>query len=112
MALYLERILSKNQILELYLNIIEYGDGLYGIKAASQHYFQKKFQELTPKEGAFLAMLLPNPKKYSLSFRGKQLTPYAKKIIESILHKLSVTKYITHEEKIEAQKMPFSWEST
>lgn len=59
---FLERSLSKRRILELYLNVIEWGDGVYGAESASQHYFQKSAAALSPEEAAFLAAMIPNPR--------------------------------------------------
>lgn len=59
----LERSLTKQRILELYLNSIEFGDGVWGIGAASQHYFQKHPSRLTPFEATFLASLIAAPRK-------------------------------------------------
>lgn len=60
----IESKLSKNEILELYLNIIEFGPDLYGIANASQYYFNKKPKEINAAEGAYLALLMPSPRKY------------------------------------------------
>jgi monofunctional biosynthetic peptidoglycan transglycosylase len=60
----LESKLSKNEILELYLNIIEFGPDLYGITNASQNYFNKSPKEVNAAEGAYLALLMPSPRKY------------------------------------------------
>jgi monofunctional biosynthetic peptidoglycan transglycosylase len=59
---FLERNLSKRRILELYLNVIEWGDGVYGAEAASQYYFQKPAADLTAREAAFLSAIIPNPR--------------------------------------------------
>lgn len=61
---WVESSMDKVSMLELYLNVIEYGPNLYGIKAASEHYFGKHPSELTAAESLFLATLLPNPKSY------------------------------------------------
>lgn len=61
----MEKVLSKKRILELYLNGVEWGEGIFGIEAASRHYFGKPSSELTPEEAARLASVLPNPRKYS-----------------------------------------------
>lgn len=61
----LENNLSKKRILEIYLNIAEWGDGIFGIEAASRHYYGKPSSELTAEEAARLASVLPNPRKYS-----------------------------------------------
>jgi monofunctional biosynthetic peptidoglycan transglycosylase len=59
---FLERELPKRRILELYLNVIEWGDGIYGAEAASQYYFHKPAASLTPREAAFLSAMIPNPR--------------------------------------------------
>jgi monofunctional biosynthetic peptidoglycan transglycosylase len=58
---FLERDLSKKRILELYLNVIEWGDGIYGAEAASRVYFNKSASALTREEAAFLAAMIPSP---------------------------------------------------
>lgn len=97
-ALRLERALSKPKILEIYMNIAEWGPGIYGIRAASKYYFGKNPSELTAKEGAFLAMLLPNPKKNAQSYRQRWLTDYASHRINSILEKMAQAQYLSQEE--------------
>jgi len=59
---FMERELSKRRILELYLNVIEWGDGIYGAEAASQYYFHKPAAILNAREGAFLSAMIPNPR--------------------------------------------------
>ncbi len=61
----LERALSKRRILELYLNVVELGDGIFGAEAAARHYFGKSALELDPFEAARLASVLPNPIRYN-----------------------------------------------
>ena len=61
----MERVLSKKRILELYLNVAEWGEGIFGAEAASRHYYGKSSSELTPQEAARLASVLPNPKRYN-----------------------------------------------
>lgn len=58
---FLERELSKKRILEIYLNVIEWGDGVYGAEAASRRYFKKSASNLTREEAAFLAAMVPSP---------------------------------------------------
>lgn len=74
----LEKKLRKSRILELYLNIVEWGKGMFGIKAASRFYFKKEPQQLTLDEMVRLAAVLPNPKRmqpnrvdYSVLWRSK-----------------------------------------
>jgi monofunctional glycosyltransferase len=61
----IERNLSKRRILELYLNLIEWGEGIFGIEVASEHYYGKPAMGLTPQEAARLAAVLPNPRRFS-----------------------------------------------
>jgi monofunctional glycosyltransferase len=61
----LETELTKARILELYLNVIEWGDGIYGIEAASRVYFHESAAELGPEEAALLAAAIINPRLYS-----------------------------------------------
>lgn len=58
---FLERELSKKRILEIYLNVIEWGDGIYGAEAASRFYFKKSASNLTPAEAAYLSAMIPSP---------------------------------------------------
>ena len=58
---FLEKDLSKKRILELYLNVIEWGDGVYGAEAASRTYFNKNASALTREEAAYLAAMIPSP---------------------------------------------------
>ena len=59
---YLEKKLPKHRILELYLNVIEWGDGIYGAEAAARAYFNKSAANLTPQEAAYLSAMIPNPR--------------------------------------------------
>lgn len=109
-AIYMNQALSKNRIMELYLNIIEFGPGVWGIGEASRYYFKKSPTQLTPKEVAFLAMLLPNPKKYSQSFRDGQLSPFARKSVQRVLRKLTVTGDISKQRYFDELARPLSFE--
>ncbi len=63
-TLLLEAFLSKERILELYLNSVEWGEGVFGAEAAAQHYFRKPAARLSPYEAARLAVMLPRPRFY------------------------------------------------
>ena len=58
---FMERQLSKKRILEIYLNVIEWGDGIYGAEAASRNYFNKSASGLTAAEAAYLSAMIPSP---------------------------------------------------
>lgn len=66
----LELLWSKKRILEVYLNIAEFGNGIFGIQAASQFYFNKSAKDLTQQESALLAAVLPNPISYNAQKPG------------------------------------------
>jgi monofunctional biosynthetic peptidoglycan transglycosylase len=69
----LERHLSKKRIFEIYLNVIEWGDGVYGAEAAARHYYGKSCSELSSAEAASLAAVIINPRRYSPTNPGKRI---------------------------------------
>jgi hypothetical protein len=71
LTMYLEQALSKEQILELYLNSIEFGPMIYGIGPAAQHYFKTSPGELSLGQALYLASILPNPKRQHFGADGK-----------------------------------------
>lgn len=110
LAQKVEKVLSKNRILEVYLNCIEFGPGIYGIRKASYHYFSKHPSALDPKESAFLAMLLPSPKRYYISYKNKKLTKFAKTRINAILAKMRMGKVISPQEYEALKVARLRWE--
>ncbi len=72
-TLLIETCWSKERIMEVYLNVIEFGDGIYGAEAASQHYFKKSAAKLSKEEAAVLACLLPNPRVYGKNIGGSYI---------------------------------------
>ena len=64
-TILIEAIWGKKRILEIYVNSIEWGNGIYGVEAASQKYFKKSAKTITKREAALLAAVLPNPRKWS-----------------------------------------------
>lgn len=65
LTVWLEALLPKRRILELYLNIIEWGPGIYGAEAAAQHYFGVSASRLTSRQAALMATALPNPLEWN-----------------------------------------------
>jgi hypothetical protein len=88
LTLLLESALDKNRILEIYLNIIEWGPGTYGLRPAARHYFGKEPRDLSAKEMAFLVTLIPGPIKYQRSFAGGELSPNFEPMVTHLLSKL------------------------
>ena len=72
---YVEQSLSKDRIMEVYLNVIEFGPGVYGITRAASHYFGKTPTELTPPEAAYLALMLPSPVRRHIHYCEGGLSP-------------------------------------
>ncbi len=101
-AIRIERLYDKNFILEKYLNVVEFDKDIYGVKAASKHYFQVSAANLSIAQAAWLAFLLPNPKKYSVSFHKNRLTPFAFKQMSEIIDRLARFKRISEPERREA----------
>ena len=64
LTVMLERLLSKQRILEIYLNSVEWGEGVFGAEAAAQHYYRKSASKLSAYEAARLAVMLPRPKYF------------------------------------------------
>lgn len=79
---YIERQLRKSRILELYLNVIEWGEGVYGIEAASQYYFDKSASELNREECVRLAAIIPSPRKHRADVDSKYVLRRSKLILE------------------------------
>jgi membrane peptidoglycan carboxypeptidase len=98
LAMLLEATLTKQRILEIYLNVIEWGPGLYGLRPAARHYFGKDAAELTPKQMAFLVAIIPGPIKYQRSFASGTLSPGFRPLVDALLAKLRSVDAIGEEE--------------
>jgi monofunctional biosynthetic peptidoglycan transglycosylase len=80
----LEALLSKRRILEIYLNVVEWGNGIYGAEAASQHYFERPASDLSRAEAARLASMLHRPRSYT----GDPYTPYLDEHTDNLLDEM------------------------
>ncbi|HEY2535226.1 MAG TPA: biosynthetic peptidoglycan transglycosylase [Xanthobacteraceae bacterium] len=94
----LESALGKNRILEIYLNIIEWGPDLRGLRPAAHTYFGREPQALTPAEMAFLVAIIPGPIKYQSSFAHGSPGPGLRSLIDALLGKLRSVDAIGEEE--------------
>ena len=83
----LEHAMSKRRILELYLNVAEWGNGVFGAEAAARHHFGIPASALSPDQAAWLAVILPSPHRYE---RGR-LTPYLASRVDTILARMPAT---------------------
>jgi monofunctional biosynthetic peptidoglycan transglycosylase len=80
----MERVLSKRRILELYLNVAEWGEGVFGAEAAARYHFGLNAAALGPEHAAYLAAVLPSPRRYE---RAK-VTPYIAGRVDTILSRM------------------------
>jgi hypothetical protein len=94
----LESALGKDRILEIYLNIIEWGPDLRGLRPAARHYFDCEPQALTPAQMAFLVAIIPGPIKYQRSIARGTPSPGLRVLIDNLLAKLRSVEAIGEEE--------------
>ena len=85
----IERNLKKKRIIEIYLNVVEWGEGIFGIEAAAHHYFNKSAAALGPEEAARLAAILPNPRKLNPSGNSRYVARRAG-VIQNIMLKRGI----------------------
>jgi hypothetical protein len=103
---HIENVLEKDRILEIYVNAIEYGPGLYGIGPAAQHYFGKHPRDLGPVEAAFFSSILPAPKQRYKQYCEGTLSRWTTDKIARILSLMHKRGRLTDEELAQAQATP------
>ncbi|MEX6508240.1 monofunctional biosynthetic peptidoglycan transglycosylase [Jiella sp. M17.18] len=86
LALYFDFVLSKRRIMEIYVNIAEWDRGIYGIEAASEHYFHKHAAQLTPRQAALIAVTLPAPDARNPARPSGELNRLARRIERMAKH--------------------------
>jgi hypothetical protein len=106
LALLLDASLGKSRELEIYLNVIEWGPGVYGLRPAARHYFAREPMHLTPKQMAFLVSLVPGPIKYQRSIEGGVVTPFFEGLVATLLAKLRSVDALSGEEYAAALAEP------
>ena len=87
-TLMIETLWDKRRILEVYLNVVEWGDGVFGAEAAARHYYRLPASGLGPAQAARLAVMLPNPRKYEKNY-SPRLTAHAARI-QARMHMSSI----------------------
>lgn len=83
-TILIEFIWGKERIMEVYLNSIEMGNGVYGIEAAAQHWYHKPAKKLTNHEAASIAAMLPNPRKYNPVKKGAYMSRRSQYILRQM----------------------------
>ncbi len=94
-TVWLEIMLPKKKILEWYINLAEFGDGVYGAREAASHYFQTKPELLTIEQGVHLALVLPSPNAWSAGLRKRALTPFGHRRYLQIVTNMRLSGFIT-----------------
>lgn len=98
-TLLMELLMSKDQILEWYINLCEFGGGIYGVKPAGQYYFKTRPELLTIEQAVNLAVVIPSPNKWSKGLRSKFLTPFGQRRFARIVRNMYQAGYITEVQK-------------
>lgn len=107
LAYALEQELPKKRILEIYMNIIEWGPNLYGIGNASRHYFYKSPSKLTPLEAAFLGSIISNPTRHHYMYKRGSITDQWATYLEIIVSKMGVE--IDENDPVDPSELEFGW---
>ncbi|HYD41611.1 MAG TPA: biosynthetic peptidoglycan transglycosylase [Anaeromyxobacter sp.] len=94
----LEASVPKQRLLEVYLNVAEWGPGVWGIGPAARHWFGKDARDLTPREAAFLATVIPNPVRYHYMWNRGWLSDAWEERVDGLLRTMSVQGTLTEEE--------------
>jgi membrane peptidoglycan carboxypeptidase len=103
---YLEQILSKDEILELYLNVVEFGPAVYGVTAAADYYFGRSPAELDAAEAFFLASILPSPLRYTTVRDSAALSESRLVVLRSLMRAAQKRGLLSDDELAEALREP------
>ncbi len=98
----MELILTKEEILEWYINLAEFGDGVYGIQEGCWHYFKTKPELLSIEQSVHLALVLPSPNAWSRGLKAKNLTPFGHRRYASILNRMRQMGFVTRTQWVTA----------
>ena len=101
----MEKTLSKRRILELYLNVAEWGEGIFGVEAASLHYYGKPAALVTAEEASRLAAVLPNPRRYAVNGASRHVQRRAEAIY-TIMKKRGIVVEYYEDAAREAEQEP------
>ncbi len=102
-TILIETFWGKERIMEVYLNCIEMGNGIYGASAVAKHHFKKEASKLTRKECALIAATLPNPRKYNSAKPSKYMQKREKEILR-LMQLIGKVEYSKRDEKAENKK--------
>lgn len=103
---YVEQTLTKDRIMEIYVNVIEFGPGIYGIGPAARHYFGKHPRELNPIEAAFFSSILPSPKRRYMQYCEGKLSRWGDGKVQRILKVMHERGHLDADEYARAIETP------
>jgi len=109
LTIALEATVPKRRLMEIYLNIAEWGPGVWGIGPAARHWFGKDARELTPKEAAFLATVIPNPVRYHYMWSRGFLSEHWEERVEGLLRAMNSQGTLTEDELEGALAQPLTF---
>ena len=98
LSIELDATLSKERLLEIYFNIVEWAPGIFGIADAAEYYFAKRPEDLTALESAYLASVIPGPSKYHYQFLTKNVSENWYKNLFRLLGIMNTTGHLSDEE--------------
>ena len=105
----LEATVPKQRLLEVYLNVAEWGPGVFGIGPAAHHWFGKDARELTPREAAFLATVIPNPVRYHYMWSRGFLSDHWEERVDGLLRTMTAQGVLTDEQLASALAQPLTF---
>jgi Transglycosylase len=108
---WVETALSKERIMEIYLNVIEFGPGIYGVTRAARHYFGKYPEELTPPEAAYLALMLPSPVRRHVHYCRGGPSPSMQIKLARILSIMRDRKRLSEEDYLAWRDVPLQFDA-
>ena len=100
--------MSKARLLEIYLNIAEWGPGVYGVGEAARFWFGKDARDLTPRESAFLATVIPSPRRFHARLHRSGITPWWNARIDDVLGKMRIQNQLTDDQLAAALAEPLA----
>jgi hypothetical protein len=103
LALMMDSAVPKARLLEIYLNVIEWGPGIHGLGPAARHYFGKQPWQLTEKEMAFLVCLVPSPVRYHSAHRAGHVGPGMELLMQNLLARMHAASALSEEEYARAR---------
>jgi hypothetical protein len=102
----LEATVPKQRLLEIYLNVVEWGPGVWGLGPAARHWFGKDARELTPMEAAFLASIIPNPTRYHFMYERGDVSEAWRRRVDDVLLKMAEQGVLGNEDLARALAEP------